>query len=270
MGQATIWMTQVERKSKNRMTNRNVQDKQQTAPNFWILFTCPNLKWEMLKTIWQLIRRMYKEKLCCSWGQANQKAATAEQQHLWACLDSEKFWVNFCSTFRCYLAKFKQPLSILRCDQQPSIGSRHIFFVGSCPSPPPSGPIRSLGKQDVRYEASPPAGHVFVVLTRSTMEPFGWNYKPAEKHCWLIFLKKNNIPIKKISWTRRIISQMNRPNNTSPRTACAVQPYRAPCPNAPWVWVGAQCTYTHISVPCNLLRPHHRSWSAVLKCTYSF
>jgi hypothetical protein len=21
-----------------------------------------------------------------------------------------------------------------------------------------------------------------------TLEPFGWNYKPAEKHCWLIFL----------------------------------------------------------------------------------
>jgi hypothetical protein len=25
-----------------------------------------------------------------------------------ACLDGEKFWVNSCSTFRCYLAKFIQ------------------------------------------------------------------------------------------------------------------------------------------------------------------
>jgi hypothetical protein len=23
-----------------------------------------------------------------------------------------------------------------------------------------------------------------------TMEPFGWNYKPAEKHCWLIFCER--------------------------------------------------------------------------------
>jgi hypothetical protein len=23
-----------------------------------------------------------------------------------------------------------------------------------------------------------------------TMGPFGWNYKPAEKHCWLIFLRE--------------------------------------------------------------------------------
>jgi hypothetical protein len=21
-------------------------------------------------------------------------------------------------------------------------------------------------------------------------EPFGWNYKPAEKHCWLIFCER--------------------------------------------------------------------------------
>jgi hypothetical protein len=23
-----------------------------------------------------------------------------------------------------------------------------------------------------------------------TREPFGWNYKPAEKHCWLIFCER--------------------------------------------------------------------------------
>jgi hypothetical protein len=23
-----------------------------------------------------------------------------------------------------------------------------------------------------------------------TMGPFGWNYKPAEKHCWLIFCER--------------------------------------------------------------------------------
>jgi hypothetical protein len=23
-----------------------------------------------------------------------------------------------------------------------------------------------------------------------SMEPFGWNYKPAEKHCWLIFCER--------------------------------------------------------------------------------
>jgi hypothetical protein len=23
-----------------------------------------------------------------------------------------------------------------------------------------------------------------------TVEPFGWNYKPAEKHCWLIFCER--------------------------------------------------------------------------------
>jgi hypothetical protein len=23
-----------------------------------------------------------------------------------------------------------------------------------------------------------------------TKEPFGWNYKPAEKHCWLIFYER--------------------------------------------------------------------------------
>jgi hypothetical protein len=22
------------------------------------------------------------------------------------------------------------------------------------------------------------------------LEPFGWNYKPAEKHCWLIFCER--------------------------------------------------------------------------------
>jgi hypothetical protein len=25
---------------------------------------------------------------------------------------------------------------------------------------------------------------------RLTLEPFGWNYKPAEKHCWLIFCER--------------------------------------------------------------------------------
>jgi hypothetical protein len=25
---------------------------------------------------------------------------------------------------------------------------------------------------------------------RETMGPFGWNYKPAEKHCWLIFCER--------------------------------------------------------------------------------
>jgi hypothetical protein len=23
-----------------------------------------------------------------------------------------------------------------------------------------------------------------------SMGPFGWNYKPAEKHCWLIFCER--------------------------------------------------------------------------------
>jgi hypothetical protein len=27
--------------------------------------------------------------------------------------------------------------------------------------------------------------------------PFGWNYKPAEKHCWLIFFRENTIPAEK-------------------------------------------------------------------------
>jgi hypothetical protein len=26
--------------------------------------------------------------------------------------------------------------------------------------------------------------------TDPTTEPFGWNYKPAEKHCWLIFCER--------------------------------------------------------------------------------
>jgi hypothetical protein len=24
----------------------------------------------------------------------------------------------------------------------------------------------------------------------TTKAPFGWNYKPAEKHCWLIFFER--------------------------------------------------------------------------------
>jgi hypothetical protein len=24
----------------------------------------------------------------------------------------------------------------------------------------------------------------------ASLEPFGWNYKPAEKHCWLIFCER--------------------------------------------------------------------------------
>jgi hypothetical protein len=32
------------------------------------------------------------------------------------------------------------------------------------------------------------------------MAPFGWNYKPAEKHCWLIFFgEKNTVPAEKTS-----------------------------------------------------------------------
>jgi hypothetical protein len=38
-------------------------------------------------------------------------------------------------------------------------------------------------------------------LRKNDVAPFGWNYKPAEKHCWLIFcerkilfrLKKNKL-----------------------------------------------------------------------------
>jgi hypothetical protein len=26
--------------------------------------------------------------------------------------------------------------------------------------------------------------------TQATMGPFGWNYKPAEKLCWLIFCER--------------------------------------------------------------------------------
>jgi hypothetical protein len=26
-----------------------------------------------------------------------------------------------------------------------------------------------------------------------TEAPFGWNYKPAEKHCWLIFLREKKL-----------------------------------------------------------------------------
>jgi hypothetical protein len=41
--------------------------------------------------------------------------------------------------------------------------------------------------------------------------PFGWNYKPVKKHCWLIFYKRKILfRLKKISRIRRIISQMNR------------------------------------------------------------
>jgi hypothetical protein len=28
------------------------------------------------------------------------------------------------------------------------------------------------------------------IPSRGTMEPFGWNYKPAEKHYWLIFCER--------------------------------------------------------------------------------
>jgi hypothetical protein len=43
------------------------------------------------------------------------------------------------------------------------------------------------------------------------LELFGWNYKPAEKHCWLIFCERKILfRLKKTSWIRRIISQMNR------------------------------------------------------------
>jgi hypothetical protein len=43
-----------------------------------------------------------------------------------------------------------------------------------------------------------------------TLAPFGWNYKPAEKHCLLIFCERKILfRLKKTSWIRRIISQMN-------------------------------------------------------------
>jgi hypothetical protein len=29
-----------------------------------------------------------------------------------------------------------------------------------------------------------------VVVVVGTLGPFGWNYKPAEKHCWLIFCER--------------------------------------------------------------------------------
>jgi hypothetical protein len=28
------------------------------------------------------------------------------------------------------------------------------------------------------------------IKTRIIMEPFGWNYKPVEKHCWMIFCER--------------------------------------------------------------------------------
>jgi hypothetical protein len=33
---------------------------------------------------------------------------------------------------------------------------------------------------------------VFIMWTQETdtTAPFGWNYKPAEKHCWLIFCER--------------------------------------------------------------------------------
>jgi hypothetical protein len=29
-----------------------------------------------------------------------------------------------------------------------------------------------------------------ICKARMAMEPFGWNYKPPEKHCWLIFCER--------------------------------------------------------------------------------
>jgi hypothetical protein len=35
------------------------------------------------------------------------------------------------------------------------------------------------------------------------MGPFGWNYKPAEKHCWLIFCER-----------KMLFRLKNKPNKT--------------------------------------------------------
>jgi hypothetical protein len=32
--------------------------------------------------------------------------------------------------------------------------------------------------------------HVPCPPSANIMAPFGWNYKPAEKHCWLIFCER--------------------------------------------------------------------------------
>jgi hypothetical protein len=32
--------------------------------------------------------------------------------------------------------------------------------------------------------------HLVLHAFEGTLEPFGWNYKPAEKHCWLIFYER--------------------------------------------------------------------------------
>jgi hypothetical protein len=48
----------------------------------------------------------------------------------------------------------------------------------------PSGCKDAARKISKRHCASPKA------LARPTMEPFGWNYKPAEKHRWLIFCER--------------------------------------------------------------------------------
>jgi hypothetical protein len=33
-------------------------------------------------------------------------------------------------------------------------------------------------------------GKIIRCNSQGTVAPFGWNYKPAEKHCWLIFCER--------------------------------------------------------------------------------
>jgi hypothetical protein len=64
---------------------------------------------------------------------------------------------------------------------------RHLLFL----APVPTGQMR-------RPDLPPPALANTVVVPASSalpyrlrpVESFGWNYKPAEKHCWLIFCER--------------------------------------------------------------------------------
>jgi hypothetical protein len=63
-----------------------------------------------------------------------------------------------------------------------------------------------------KSEDHPHEGVLSVVILRHMfMGPFGWNYKPAEKHCWLIFCERKILfRLKKTRRIRWIISQMNK------------------------------------------------------------
>jgi hypothetical protein len=93
---------------------------------------------------------MYKEKLCSSWGQANQKAATAEQQHLWA----------------------QPPSSLYGVTSSPA-GQQAHFFVGS-PHPPARRTVHTYPCRATFFgrtiDPGPPCSNVRILLKKKLNE----------------------------------------------------------------------------------------------------